>query len=61
MLNIISIHRAIILFDNCHQTLPISSPIMQNFDEQQTTCLFDMTHNHDLKENIPYIFLKNDE
>lgn len=49
MLDIISIYRNIILFDNCYQTLPISSPNIQNFDVQQTMCLLDMTHVHELK------------
>jgi len=61
MLDIISICRNIILFDNCYQTLPISSPNIQNFDVQQTMCLLDMTHVHELKENIPYTFLKYGE
>jgi hypothetical protein len=58
MLNIISIYRTIILSDNCRQTRSISSPNVQNFDVQQTACLLDMTHIHELKENLPYTFLK---
>ena len=61
MLNIISIYRTIISSDNCHQTLPISSPNVRNFDVQQTVCSLHMTYIHELKENIPYIFLKNGE
>jgi len=61
MLNIISIYRNIILFDSCHQTLPTISPNIQNFDVQQTMCVLDMAQIHELKENIPYTFLKNGE
>jgi hypothetical protein len=58
---IICIYRTIILSDTCHQTLPISSPNVQNFDVQQTMYLLNMTYVQKRKENIPYVFLKNGE